>query len=62
VAGLGVALDPEQRRTAARQHRRDRREVGAIQDLGGEAAGVLGGELAARALADPWRPSSTYWR
>ncbi len=31
----------------------DRREVGAVEDLDGVAAGVLGGELAARALADP---------
>jgi hypothetical protein len=54
VAGLRVALDAEQRRgPAALQRRDDRREVGGVEDLGGVAAGVLGGELAARALADP---------
>nr|WP_328816735.1 epoxide hydrolase N-terminal domain-containing protein [Nonomuraea cypriaca] len=54
VAGLGVAFDTEQRRgPTARQLRHDRREVGAVEDLGGVAAGVLGGEFAARALADP---------
>ena len=54
VTCLGVALDTEQRcGPAARQRRNDRREVGAVEDFGGVAAGVLGGELAARALADP---------
>jgi hypothetical protein len=54
VAGLRVALDTEQRcGPAARQRRDDRREVGAVEDLGGVAAGVLGSEFAARALADP---------
>ena len=54
VARLCVALDTEQRcGPAARQRRQNRREVGAVEDLGGVAAGVLGGEFAARALADP---------
>jgi hypothetical protein len=54
VASLWVALDTEQRcGPAARQRRHDRREVGAVEDLGGVAAAVLGSEFAARALADP---------
>jgi hypothetical protein len=54
VAGLRVALDTEQRRgPTARQRRHDRREVSAVEDLGGVAAGILGCELATRALADP---------
>jgi len=54
VACLMVALDTEQRcGPTTRQRRHDRREVGAVEDLGGVAAGVLGCELAARALADP---------
>ena len=54
VASLWVALDTEQRcGPAGRQRRQNRREVGAVEDLGGVAAGVLGGGVAARALADP---------
>jgi hypothetical protein len=54
VAGLRVALDTEQRcGPIARQCRDNRCEVGAVEDLGGVAAGVLGSDLAARALAGP---------
>lgn len=54
VAGLRVALDTEQRcGPTGRQRRHDQREVGVVEDFGGVAAGVLGSEFAARALADP---------
>ena len=54
VTGRSVALDTEQRcGPTTRQHRHDRCEIGAVEDLGGVTAGVLGRELEARALADP---------
>jgi hypothetical protein len=54
VARLGVALDAEQRdRRAALQRRHQQGEVDAVEDFDGVASGVLGGEFAARTLADP---------
>ncbi len=54
VARSSVALDTEQHRgPTTRQRRHDRREISAVEDLGDIAAGVLGGELAARAFSDP---------
>ena len=53
VAGLGVALDAEERGEAFGGQRRDEgREVDAVEDLGRVATDVLGRELDARALAD----------
>lgn len=54
VAGLRVTLHAQQRRGCAdRQRRHDRGEIGSGEDLGGIAAGVLGGEFPTRTLADP---------
>lgn len=54
VARLRVALDAEQRRrTLVWQRRHERREVGPIQDFGGIALRVRGGQFLARAFADP---------
>src|ERR1700679_107944 len=51
VAGLGVALDAEQRRRAGADPADDRAEVDGVEDLLGVALGVAGGDDGARALA-----------
>lgn len=54
MAGLRVALDAQQGcEPMAWQPHYERREVGAVEDFGRIATGVLGGEFTARALANP---------
>ena len=54
VAGLGVALDAEQRRDrVVREAGGELVQIGGVEDLGDVAARVLGRELDPGALADP---------
>src|SRR4051812_22541901 len=53
VAGLGVALDAQERRCAARREARDEGiEIGLVEDLARVARHVTRRELGARALAN----------